>query len=470
MPSVTHQARKYSRGRQRQLSAENLVNAYFEGSADSDQGGVIHSTPGWELYSTIDADKLTRGIITITDTQQVYCVIGTTLYLLPSNGSAVSKGSVGGSGRVSMSYNGTELVITTEFISYVYNPATEVLSSITDPDFPNADFNTTLNGFFIFNNNESGSEGQFFVSALRDGASYDALDFATAEAYPDKLVRPYANRSELIMFGEDSIEIWFGVDSADFPFARAQGSIVEVGLGAPHTVEKVAETVFFLDDDGIVRSLTGVNAQRVSTHDIEYEIGSRDWRNATAWRYVEEGHEFYVLTIPKSDSEETAITLVFDAATGLWHQRRAYDQDDLGFYFYTKANDRHIVMGRKGVAYEMSLSKLTEGDNRLITEVTYPQIYMAGNRFKINEIELRADRGQDDGLQAMLRSSYDVLERFRVESWRSMGERGEYGQRIIWRRLGVHRSFTPTIRFSGPVRRTLLGLHYKITPLAGAVR
>lgn len=50
------------------------------------------------------------------------------------------------------------------------------------------------------------------------------------------------------------------------------------------------------------------------------------------------------------------------------------------------------------------------------------------------------------------------------QAWRSMGKKGEYDTRVIWRRLGQHRSFTPRIAISAPVKRAIFAAHADIRP------
>lgn len=51
-----------------------------------------------------------------------------------------------------------------------------------------------------------------------------------------------------------------------------------------------------------------------------------------------------------------------------------------------------------------------------------------------------------------------------TQNWRSMGKKGEYNKRVIWRRLGQHRSFTPRIAISAPVKRAVIAAYAEIEP------
>lgn len=55
--------------------------------------------------------------------------------------------------------------------------------------------------------------------------------------------------------------------------------------------------------------------------------------------------------------------------------------------------------------------------------------------------------------------TYDI-----TQPWRSMGKQGEYQKRVIWRRLGQHRSFTPRFTISAPIKRVIFDATIKITP------
>jgi len=51
-----------------------------------------------------------------------------------------------------------------------------------------------------------------------------------------------------------------------------------------------------------------------------------------------------------------------------------------------------------------------------------------------------------------------------TQAWRSMGKKGEYDKRVIFRRLGQHRSFTPRIAISAPVKRAIFAAYADIRP------
>jgi len=380
-------ATKTAKGRGIQLTAERLVNMYAEQAPEGAKSPiVVHGCPGLTLFGSV-GEKI-RGMYRTPADGKLYVVAAQSLFSIASDGRATNLGTIAGFGRVGMADNGTELCIVTGARGYIYT-VLDGLSVIDDRDFPGADTVTFIDGFFVFNNRSNGEKGQFFISDLLDGTTYDALDFATAERYPDNLTRVFADHSELLLFGDESIEVWFNAGNADFPFSRAQGSVIEQGLGARWTVAKVDESVFWLDQEGIVRRLQGQTPLRISTHAIENAISRGDWTNATAYSYTDEGHQFYCLTIPAANLQQTAGTYCYDAATGLWHERQSYEMDHSRVGFYTRAFGKHIVGDiDNGNLYEMSLDFYDENGVALISEMVFPQIQNDGDRFIVSKLQL----------------------------------------------------------------------------------
>lgn len=391
-------ATKSAKGRSLSLTAELLVNMYAEAAPDGARSKVAAiGCPGLSLFSSIGTGfgDYIRGLYYVTGNQTLWCVVGLTLYKISSAGTATNIGTIGGYGRVSMADNGVELVIVSEAITYVVTLASDTLTPVTDSDFPNADTVAFLGGYFVFNNNQSGSDAQLFWSSLYSGGAYDALDFATAENVPDDLVAVWRDHDRLLLFGDVSTESWFLSGDADATFAPYKGSTVNRGLGARWSVANVDNRVFFLDESGVIRVADG-QGTRVSTHAIENEIAQGNWRHddanaydgAVASSYIEEGHEFYVLTVPGTG------TFVYDAATGLWHKRKSRGLEHSRASFHVQAFGK-ILCGdtETGKLYEQKLSYYDEAGEYLIAEAQFPAITQEGNRFRIHELELFVEQG-----------------------------------------------------------------------------
>ena len=391
-------ATKAAKGRSTPVTAELLVNMYAEAAPDGARNPVTAiGCPGLRLFSELPDDNI-RGVYYVAGNGTLWVVAGLALYKITASGAFSSIGTIGGYGRVSMADNGVEMIIVTEAIAYVLTLASDTLTAVTDSDYPNADTVAALGGYFFFNNNQSGSRGQMFWSAAYDGGSYDALDFATAENASDNLVAVHRDHDRLLLFGTHTIESWFltGDDTIVAPY---KGATINYGLGARWSRADVDNSVIFLDSSGVVRRIAGQGgsvAQRISTHAVENQIAQGAWRHddaaaydgAVASSYIEEGHEFYIVAVP------SAGTFVFDAATGLWHQRKSRFLEHSRASFHVRAFNKVISADiHIGRLYEQSLSYNDEAGEYLIAEIQFPQIHNNNNRFIVNKLELNIENG-----------------------------------------------------------------------------
>lgn len=64
----------------------------------------------------------------------------------------------------------------------------------------------------------------------------------------------------------------------------------------------------------------------------------------------------------------------------------------------------------------------------------------------------------------MLKESSDTRTTGLTEPTQSIGGVGEYSKRVIWRRRGQHRSYTPIIRISDNVKRAVFTAYIKVEP------
>jgi hypothetical protein len=387
-----------------------------------------------------------------------------------------------------MSDNGTQLFIACNGPSFIYNSLTLAFAQITDPDFPGAVTVGYLDGYFVFN--EPNSQ-RLWVTQLLNGQSIDPLDFASAEGSPDGLVSVLIDHREAWLFGTNSVEVWYNSGAADFPLTPVQGAFNEVGCIAPFSVAKLDNGIFWLGADargrGIVYRANGYTAQRVSTHAVEWQIQEYDnLSDAIAYTYQQDGHAFYVLIFPSANT-----TWVFDVATSLWHERAAFIN---GSFTRHRSNcqmsfNNEIVVGdhELGNIYAFDLNTFSDagavqkwlrswralptGTNDLkrsaqhslqldaetgaidssvtttpvFIDISEPNEKLATESgFSLVQEDTGAilvEKGQFTAAaidpQVMLRWSDDGGHTWSNEHWRSMGLTGEWGRRVIWRRLGM---------------------------------
>lgn len=450
-------------GRSLPLTGERIVNLYPEVAPEGSIAPYwLVGCPGLVRWATTGR---IRGMIKHQD--ELYAVADDKLIKYASDKSTSTIGTVPGTQRVSMATNGTQLVVVNGTTTgYVYDGTT--FQSITDVDFPGADTVTFMDGYFIFTYSSQAStflkKGEFFISNLRDGLTYDALDFANAEKYPDRLQHAVANLGELWLFGTDTIEVWYNSGDVDFPFERIPQAVVEKGLLNRWTVARADNSIYWVDDDGIVRrAQDGYVPLRISTHAVEYEIGKSVVSETCAFSYVQEGHEFYVLALSNK-------TLVYDAATQLWHERDTLAADATRWRADTgmdniRVYDKVLVGSSLGNIYELDLDTFTDDGGDMVADCYMAPLKFEGRPFRVPYVRLDMETGTQGAAtdyQVTLRRSRDGQTWKARETQVSSGKQGDYGARVIWRRLGAYRQLYLHFRISDPIKRALYAVYAEI--------
>jgi hypothetical protein len=489
-------------------AADNrMVNLYPEVVGEGGlEAAYLQRCPGLRLFGTAGTGPV-QGLWTHNNTG--YVVTGQQFYSFTAAGVATLIGTVENSGPVSMADNGTQLFIAADPKGYIYNFDTGVLAEITDEDFPGASTVGYLDGYFVFS--EPNSQ-RFWVTTLFDGASVDPLDFASAEGAPDNVVGLVVNHRDVWVFGTNSTEVWYNAGNADFPLARIQGAYNEVGCVAPNSIAKLDNSIMWLGQDargqGIVYRANGYQAQRISTHAVEFAIQSyTDMTDAVAYSYQQDGHEFYVLNFPLANT-----TWCFDAATSAWHERRGLLN---GQFTRHRSNcfanfNGELVVGdyENGNLYAFDLDVYTDNDETQKWLRRWRALPTGANDFKRtaqHALQLICETGVglegflfdavllvEDGVellveagiplligqnveegadpQIMLRWSDDGGHTWSNEHWRSMGPIGRSSTRVIWRRLGMTNKLRDRVyEISGtaPVKVAIMGAELVVSGTDG---
>lgn len=492
-------------------AADNrMVNLFPEIIPDGGKETAwLQRAPGLTLLATLPQGPI-RGMWTFNGL--AYVVAGQKLYQINPNWTYVERGMVGNTGPVSMSDNGTQLFIACNGPSYIYNAATLNFAQIVDVDFAGAVSVGYIDGYFVYNQPNS---QKIWVTALLDGTSIDPLDFASAEGSPDNLVSLIVDHKEIWLFGQNSVEVWYDAGLPNFPLAPIQGAFNEIGCIAPYSVAKLDNGVFWLGADargrGIVYRSEGYTGKRISTHAIEWQLQLYDnMADAVGYTYQQDGHSFYVLNFPSANT-----TWVYDVSTEAWHERAswreiAFDRHrgncqmsynnkivigdyqngnlyafDLDNYSDNGGVQKWLRSWRALPTGQNNLTRTTQhslqldcesgvGLNGLVSNETTVNFLLgrdeeiiydrAGNPIEFSSTTL-ATQGADP--QVMLRWSDDGGHTWSNESWRSMGKIGQYGRRVIWRRLGMTlkiRDRVYEVSGTDPVKIAIMGAELHVSP------
>ena len=460
------------------VAADRCINLYAERTEVP--GGTpayaLSSVPGLRRYAVLPGPGGGRGLYTASG-GRAFAVMGRTLYEVFAGGTSLERGTLASStGHVSMADNGVDLVVVDGQPQggWSLRLADNTWRAITHAGFYGATQVHFFDGFFVFN--EPGTQ-QVYLSALYDAVTFDALDFASAEASPDLVVGHLVHRREWKIFGTRSGETWFNAGSPLFPFQPIAGTSGTDGLAAPFSLTACGESVYWLsrnaEGHGMVLRSQGYQAVRVSTHAIETAIqGYARLDDAVAYTEQRDGHLFYVLSFPTGNA-----TWVYDAATGWWHQRAELDAATGALMrsrvqYHCVAFGLHLSLGdQDGRVYHSDPTFYANDTDPLVRERVAPHLRSTDRGllyYSLVELDMQRGVGLDGGAepgttpQVMLRYSDDGGHTWSHERWVSAGAQGQYTWRAVWRRLGRSRDRVVCVRITDPVYVALIGARFSV--------
>ncbi len=385
---------------------------------------------------------------------------------------AVSAAVISGTDKVIMSDNGDQLCIIApdfggQFNCWIYTVALGLVQ-VSDVDFDGPVIGLTfMDGYFVF---LKANSNKFFSSDLRDGSSYIATDFASAESDPDNLVATAPLNGVLYIFGSLTCEQYIDQSgTAGFPFVRATSGVIQKGCHAPLSLIEFNGSLVWIGNGDNERPAiwisSGDNPQKLSTAPVDSLINSggiEKLRKAFVIKWAERGHSFLAFTVPD------ICTLVFDSQTGLWHQRKSVNQFDQIIpwrvasliYSYSVFLVGDSISGNIGV---MDEDIYMEYDKEIHGYFTTPAIDNGGMPFSVNSLELMMQTGEvpitGQGSSPIMRVSIskDGGRTFSPEISRMIGQTGDYVIRVIWNLLGRYsRSAVFRWDISEPIKRVIV--------------
>lgn len=392
----------------------------------------------WRLVAASFWNDMARGLIANTAGNALFIVVEDAVYSVNGLGVRTQIGTlVSRRGHVGMKIGLTQLVIVDGPNGYVYDLNSGVFGQITSPAWQGSNTVEYLGGFFSFIDPNS---QEFYISAIEDALTLDALDFATANNSPDKLVGQITTSNVIVYMGQTSGEIWqLDPVATDFAFERNNGATLEVGLMSAFTVKELDNSVFWLGQDerggGTVYKMQGFSPVRVSTMAVEQVIqqsiqDGNDITKACAYTYQQDGHSFYCLQVPGLDT-----TWVYDAASQEWHERAElidglYAQHRGNYHAYCYG--LHLITGDDDAIYAYDPNANTNAGDPLVRDRVSPHYatpQLERNFFNIFELDCTVGYGKAGQDNAVVQLRYSNDGGFSWSSWRT-APLGAVGQRL----------------------------------------
>lgn len=460
------------------ISARDCVNLYPhipEGVAVT--AGALIGTAGIEQVCNTAVNAFNRGGYTLQEVP--YFVNGNKLYKVTYTTDGLGDRtytatdvsgaeSIEGTGLVHIASNGEQLVIVApdydnQFNMWIYTDAGGLVQ-VSDLDFDGPVYGVEYTyGFFAFPKKNS---NKWFISDLRDGSSYIATDFASAESDPDPISAIAALNGLVYVFGSRTFEpnqIITG--TAAFPFETITTGVQQKGCLAPHSLIEVNGSLLWIgageNERPSIYASNGGAPERISTPSIDtliYSGGIDAVKSAYVIRWAERGHVFVSFTVPG------VCTIVFDPTTQKWHQRKSLDRFlNEQPWRVTCMVDAYSVLlvgdELSGVIGRMGEDIFYEYGEEIRRYFTTPDIHNNGRPFSVYQLQILMETGTapitGQGSDPIVRMavSNDGGRSYTPFISRNMGKIGEYYSPIAWPALGRYaRSASFKFHISEPIK------------------
>lgn len=452
------------KGKSPSVTSQRHLNLYAEVTQDADKSGLVfYGTPGLLLQASFGETPV-RGMIGIGDF--VYVVHRGYLWKLANDGTKTQCGTLAtAEGRVSMSYNGTQIGLVDGGHYYVYTIASNTFAEVTANLIGTPNDITYLDSYFILSFEQAASPDQRYqITDQYDGTTLNALDFASAESNPDPLTRIMGDHGELILAGSATIEFAANTGAQDFPYTSIKSATLEYGLAAPYSLVKFNDSVAGLFKNGMGQ----LQAMMLRGHalaplgndlNFNYLINSYSApEDATAYSYMLGGHPMYQINFTTDNK-----SWLFDAITGLWSELEyGVNGGRHRGEIQLSSNGKTLVSDyANGNIYVLDADTYTDNGQPVAREIIGKHVHNNYDRMAVHslQVDFEPGVGPTDGSepQAMLQVSKDNGMTWGTILRTSIGAIGQYKTRAIWRRLGAARDWLFKIRITDPVKVVITG-------------
>jgi hypothetical protein len=334
------------------------VSAHIQDAYVNELGHTV-KRPGLEEfvvdYGDIDAESIKQPIIGLHWDENSESVVAVTqsgaVWKIESDGTAtdVSSGTTLTEGkRVSFATDRTNIYMANGSailqMPITFLPLGNATTQMADAQAPTTVTHlATLDGYLI----ATAGGRAFQFSDPTDMTSWVAVDTATKAGRPDDLIAIYEGWSELMLVGQDSVEIWYN-DGAT-PFVRRVNGLIPTGCSAPYTFKQVGNHWMWLDQK---RRFVKLDTRTPTHISFPYHKLIQTFptvSDAVSDNMEVSGFPLYVTSFPIAKT-----TLTYNYQTEGWAQWGYWNTDTAEYesfrghsYCYAKAWNFHLVGDRE---------------------------------------------------------------------------------------------------------------------------
>ena len=423
----------YERG-QGDMPELPVVNLYAEEAPTEQAGIVLQSRPGLSDRAANmgggPVDCLFKRDLILDGA--LFGVSNSTLYE-----GAAALGAVDGAGPFSIAGYEGDLFVAGGAGLWNYNG-----TSVTEISFPDSQnvLKVVVGASRVLCITEA--SGAFYWSDSLE-TNIDALDFATAENQPDRLLDILFHNDAAILFGAETVEPWPNTSDSDLPFQPLEQGIVQKGVRATGCASLIGNTFAWVTNDNQIWLADG---SVISNPGLEAKIAAS--ATCRLFSFILGGNEFLALRI---DGETHAWPL----RTRLWNELQSYGQSNFIPQCFAGGVFGSAIDGR---TLEWADTHLDLGG---VLERRFRAGFWATAATLVGNLILRCNVGQTTYLSGdyvnpavEMRISLDHGQTW--GSWRSqtLGIQGDYTRSVLWRMVGQVRrwkAFLAEFRVTAPI-------------------
>ncbi len=454
------------------FDAQETYNMFPErGGKQSKSSAILRRTPGLKLELTLtNGTGGIRGMYEASN-GRAFMIRGRSFVEIDADNVETLRGTLSSSspdfGRVSMTDNGTDVVVADGTLLHSFTFSTNNLAVITDADAPDKSPVVDFADSYVFGFDPDATNlGAWRHSATGVATNWENADEYNADGSPDALVSLKVLNRQLWLFGSKSFEVWYDTGSSTLgeTWARISGTERNIGAASAHAVSTINGKIIWLGASKAGENIVwianeGYSPVRVSNRAIESQIaGFSQVDDAWSYTFVYQGHFFYCITFQTGNK-----TFLYDITENEWVNWGYWNSTNNKQERHLAAN--HMYFNRKnyvgdynnGKVYSLDKSTYTDNGEAIVWERYFPHFenlkehifWYALHLDVLTGSALLTGQGSDPIIQ--IRWSDDGGRVFGNWHQMDLGDRSEYNTRMVIRMMGSSRDRVYHIRSSEPI-------------------
>jgi hypothetical protein len=448
---------------------------------------VLETVPGLVVRATcgdgaVRSSQMVASKIRAAATEnELYGVYGTKLVAQTESAGNINVGTLNANpGRVQIARGRQYIALVDGTDGYTYDGTT--FTQIADPDFPgntgagSPTFILYLDGYFIVND---ALTDNFFISAVENPTSWNALDFDAASVAPDNALALAEANSLLWIFGDETSQAYYNSGNPDFPYQIVLSATQEVGVLAPQSMASGDDGIFFLattpQGGRFVYQIRGQSGQTISGDEQEDFLTTvTDPTDAYGFIYKQAGKSFYILQLSDTTGADprTSSTLIYNIKAQAWETREQLDGTGWRAGSHGVLGNKNVVGSRIDAQnLDLDLDEYQDAGQAMIRRRRCQIVHNMNKLLDFWSLIVDVQGGVGTAVaaganpQLKMRYSDDGGQNWSDFLIEEVGRIGQTMKRCVFDQLGISRNRIFEIELSEAVNLTIMGAYVEISEL-----